>query len=87
MRRSLGLFRFGMNRKTQLHIFEGTSSATNSGITATIYGCTGFMGSFIGGVLGSIGSDLIFPHAHEYSSNIIIDYYSMTASKNLSYAQ
>ena len=39
-------------------------SSNSSGITATIFGATGFMGSYIGGKLGLIGSDLIFPHHH-----------------------
>jgi len=37
-----------------------------SGIRATIFGATGFMGPFIGSVLGYISSDVVFPHCHRY---------------------
>ncbi|XP_051912496.1 NADH dehydrogenase [ubiquinone] 1 alpha subcomplex subunit 9, mitochondrial-like [Hippocampus zosterae] len=37
-----------------------------SGLTATIFGATGFMGFYIGKVIGAMGSDIIFPHNHAY---------------------
>jgi NADH dehydrogenase (ubiquinone) 1 alpha subcomplex subunit 9 len=54
-----------------LHIFEGDRHSV-SGVRATIFGATGFIGNlkkigpYAGAILGYIGSDLIFPHNHEY---------------------
>ena len=36
-----------------------------SGIRATIFGATGFLGPYVGAALGYISSDIIFPHCHE----------------------
>lgn len=48
-----------------MHIFEGDRHSV-SGVRATIFGATGFIGPYAGAILGYIGSDLIFPHNHEY---------------------
>lgn len=50
---------------TRLQIFEGERCSI-SGIRATIFGATGFMGPYVGAALGYISSDLVFPHVHIY---------------------
>lgn len=49
----------------RLQIYEGNRTSI-SGIRATIFGATGFLGPYVGSALGYIGSDLIFPHCHHY---------------------
>jgi len=49
-----------------LYIYEAQSRNSVSGIRATIFGGTGFVGPYAGAILGYIGSDIIFPHNHEY---------------------
>ena len=49
-----------------MHVHDKGGRLSNSGIRATIFGATGFMGPYAGAILGYIGSDLIFPHNHEY---------------------
>lgn len=51
----------------RLTIYEGGNRNSISGIRATIFGATGFLGPYIGAVLGYISSDLLFPHCHKYS--------------------
>ena len=52
--------------QSRLQIYDQGGRNSISGIRATIFGATGFMGPFIGSALGYIGSDLIFPHCHQY---------------------
>lgn len=49
-----------------LQIYDQGSRNSVSGIRATIFGATGFMGPYIGAALGYISSDLVFPHCHMY---------------------
>ena len=49
-----------------LHIYERGGRYSVSGIRATIFGATGFLGPYMGAILGYIGSDLLFPHNHRY---------------------
>lgn len=49
----------------RLQIYEGNRHSI-SGIRATIFGATGFLGPYIGAILGYISSDVIFPHCHKY---------------------
>ncbi|KAL4488781.1 hypothetical protein ABPG72_016434 [Tetrahymena utriculariae] len=58
---------FSQQRSTQLKFYDGGSRQSISGIRATIFGATGFMGPYIGAALGYIGSDVIFPHNHIYA--------------------
>jgi NADH dehydrogenase (ubiquinone) 1 alpha subcomplex subunit 9 len=51
----------------RLHIYDKGGRNSISGIRATVFGATGFLGPFIGASMGYIGSDLIFPHCHTYS--------------------
>lgn len=50
----------------RLQIFDQGERHSMSGIRATIFGATGFMGPYVGAALGYISSDLIFPHNHRY---------------------
>ena len=50
----------------RLQIFDQGGRGSISGIRATIFGATGFIGPYVGSALGYIGSDLIFPHCHHY---------------------
>lgn len=52
-----------------LHIYDQRSLNSISGIRATIFGATGFMGPYIGQKLGMIGSDLVFPHKNPHLYN------------------
>ena len=54
------------NFSKKLNIYDGGGRGSVSGIRATIFGATGFVGPYAGAVLGYIGSDVIFPHNHEY---------------------
>eukprot|EP01015_Nassula_variabilis_P007570 TRINITY_DN1580_c0_g1_i4.p1 TRINITY_DN1580_c0_g1~~TRINITY_DN1580_c0_g1_i4.p1 ORF type:complete len:390 (-),score=36.38 TRINITY_DN1580_c0_g1_i4:96-1265(-) len=47
-----------------LHIYDNPSRQSVSGIRATIFGGTGFLGPYVGSALGYLSSDLIFPHNH-----------------------
>jgi len=58
------LNKFNFSKK--LNIYDGGGRGSVSGIRATIFGATGFVGPYAGAVLGYIGSDVIFPHNHEY---------------------
>lgn len=52
-----------------LHIYDpGHNGMRNSvsGIRATIFGPTGFMGRYVGAALGYISSDLVFPSTHAF---------------------
>jgi NADH dehydrogenase (ubiquinone) 1 alpha subcomplex subunit 9 len=51
---------------SRLQIFDQGGRHSVSGIRATIFGATGFMGPYIGSAIGYIGSDLIFPHDHRF---------------------
>lgn len=48
------------NYQKRLHIHE-TGFGGESGIRATVFGGTGFLGKMVAGVLGQYGSDLLFP--------------------------
>jgi len=50
----------------KLQIYDQGFRNSISGIRATIFGATGFLGPYIGAVLGYISSDVIFPHNHRY---------------------
>ncbi|CAD8065357.1 unnamed protein product [Paramecium primaurelia] len=60
-------FNFGVLQRPKLHIFDKGGKHTPSGIRATIHGGTSFSGIYMGGILGNIGSELIFPHNHQYN--------------------
>eukprot|EP01017_Pseudomicrothorax_dubius_P005581 TRINITY_DN1143_c0_g2_i1.p1 TRINITY_DN1143_c0_g2~~TRINITY_DN1143_c0_g2_i1.p1 ORF type:complete len:361 (+),score=105.14 TRINITY_DN1143_c0_g2_i1:28-1110(+) len=49
----------------RLHIYDRGHRNSISGIRATIFGGTGFLGPFVGATLGYMSSDLIFPHNHQ----------------------
>lgn len=56
-----------------------------SGIRATIFGATGFMGPFMGAILGQISSDLVFPHCHRYPYDDEVKELRLTASLGKAY--
>jgi len=61
------VIRYGFSlARPKLHIYDKGGRHTMSGIRATVYGATGFSGVHIGGMLGRIGSELIFPNCHVY---------------------
>lgn len=65
MQKVLNLVQVGFSSaRPKLHIFEKGGRHSMSGIRATIYGATGFVGPYIGSQLGSIGSEIVFPHQH-----------------------
>jgi len=45
----------------RLHVYDAGEINSVSGIRATIFGGTSFMGSIVGSKLGLISSDLVFP--------------------------
>lgn len=49
------------DRPVDLNFNDKGYRQANSGIRATIFGATGFVGPYVGAVLGYIGSDLNFP--------------------------
>lgn len=53
-------------KTTKLQIYDGGNRTSISGIRATIFGATGFIGPYVGAILGYIGSDVIFPYTHRY---------------------
>lgn len=56
-----------------------------SGIRATIFGATGFMGPYIGSVLGYISSDVLFPHSHRYPYDDEVKELKLCANLGYSY--
>ena len=57
----------GFKESSNLSIYQNAAFNTTSGISATIFGATGFMGNNIAHSLGKIGSDLICPSKALYS--------------------
>lgn len=55
---------FKESKSQKIHEIPGINSV--SGISATVFGATGFIGNSIGPNLGSIGSDLIFPSKERF---------------------
>jgi NADH dehydrogenase (ubiquinone) 1 alpha subcomplex subunit 9 len=51
---------YEMNER--LHIYEGGGRNSYSGVMATMYGGTGNLGSISGGMLSSMGSQMIYPY-------------------------
>lgn len=68
-----------------MHIFDKGHRRSLSGIRATIFGGTGFMGPYVGAVLGYIGSDLIFPYKREYSYDDEVKELKLCAASGYSY--
>jgi len=56
-----------------------------SGIRATIFGATGFVGPYIGQQLGKIGSDLIFPHKNTHLFNDEVKELKLCAVSGMAY--
>lgn len=52
--------------RPRLFFYDQGNRNSISGIRATIFGATGFLGPYVGAVLGYISSDVIFPHCHRY---------------------
>jgi len=50
----------------RLHIYDQGGRNSISGIRATVFGATGFLGPYIGASMGYIGSDIVYPHNHRY---------------------
>jgi len=46
---------------TQPHIRPGTRRNEVSGVVATVFGCTGFLGRYVVGLLGEMGSQVVCP--------------------------
>ena len=75
-------------RTSILHITDnGTQLAGNSGIRATIFGATGFMGPYIGQIIGKLGSDILFPHQNHRPYNDEVKELKMCATSGMSYIQ
>lgn len=68
----------------RLQIYEGTRTSI-SGIRATIFGATGFLGPYVGAALGYIGSDLIFPHCHHYGYDDLVKELKLCAGAGQSF--
>lgn len=64
----------------RLHVYDGGNRQSISGIRATIYGATGFLGPYIGAALGQISSDVVYPHCHEASFDDDVKELKLTAS-------
>ncbi|KRX03411.1 hypothetical protein PPERSA_02790 [Pseudocohnilembus persalinus] len=73
------------NRPTELFFSDQGYRQTNSGIRATIFGATGFVGPYVGAVLGYIGSDLNFPHCHQYNYDDAVKELKLCAVSGQSY--
>ena len=77
-----------LNRSQILHISDnGVNLSGNSGIRATIFGATGFLGPYIGQILGRIGSDVIFPHQNHRPFNDEVKELKLCATSGMSYIQ
>lgn len=46
---------------SKLHIYDSVTRTGISGIRATIFGATGHLGHQVGGTLGNIGSEVVYP--------------------------
>ncbi|CAD8161145.1 unnamed protein product [Paramecium octaurelia] len=60
---------FGVLSRPKLHIFDKGAKHTPLGIRATIHGGTSFSGIYMGGILGNMGSELIFPYSDQQGLN------------------
>ena len=49
--------------RSKLHVHDGGRN-TPSGVRATVFGATGFIGNYVAAALGDIGSEQVFPHNH-----------------------
>jgi NADH dehydrogenase (ubiquinone) 1 alpha subcomplex subunit 9 len=72
---------------TKLHFYDGGFGLRTSvsGIRATIFGATGFIGPYVGAALGYVGSDLIFPHNHEFINDDEVKGLKLCAGSGQSY--
>ena len=70
---------------SRLQIFDQGGRVSSSGIRATIFGATGFMGPYIGSAIGYIGSDLIFPHSHHFTYDDEVKELKLCAGTGQSY--
>lgn len=72
-------------RSAQLKFYDGGQRQSVSGIRATIFGATGFLGPYVGAALGYIGSDVIFPHNHQYAYDDYVKELKLCAGSGQSY--
>lgn len=78
-------FKLYQNYQQRLQIFDQGGRGSISGIRATIFGATGFLGPYVGSALGYIGSDLIFPHNHQYAYDDHVKELKLCAGSGQSY--
>lgn len=72
-------------RPQRLQIYDQGGRNSISGIRATLFGATGFMGPYMGAVIGYIGSDVIFPHCHRYAFDDDVKELKLCASSGMSF--
>jgi NADH dehydrogenase (ubiquinone) 1 alpha subcomplex subunit 9 len=70
-----------------LHIYDQGSLNSISGIRATIFGATGFIGPYVGQQLGKIGSDLVFPHCNTHLFNDEVKELKLCAVSGMAFIQ
>lgn len=68
-----------------LQIFEKSEGQTVSGIRATIFGATGFMGKAIGTTIGSLGSDIVYPSKNQFTMGDNVKMLRLTAPLGMKY--
>ena len=75
----------GIQQSKHIQLYEQEGIHSTSGVRATVFGATGFLGKAIGSSLGGIGSDLVYPSKNMWTISDNIKRLRLTGNLGMVY--